>query len=532
MTLLLTTPEQHSFEDPTLELDEKRLQKWLAGLPVLNAGDSLCQVLDALEPLNEQRLDVDKRLRLLSLYQATVKRLYDSSEPLRLRQQPLSQQQRQDTVDNVERLCLATANGFKIAIKEIHAAGVQPQGAARFGQVLRRAVQQLAAALLHSYRFYRPEPPSVFLELNQLYRLARHYGVHDMSEDLNRGNTGNSLAGIYQAVCLLSLTDPFSAEEGRADRYFRSLLQFAPGTRIIPGNSWQGTPEGLFYIDLKSDSRPLHCVFLQSPVAGDEPHILDARTPLLQMHKALVALPADRRRQRIETNLLRALLPEVTPRDRRRSERRSGERWIEVVVGLEAVCDYLTQLNQNVGAGLPANKPGHGNITIRGQARSYRKTPSHGEQIQATRWRIKDTSDQGYRLAWGESAASLLQVGDLVCVVADSEEEKRSFQLLVVRWVCDERDKGTELGVEKLAGVPNPVRVVVPDEADVDACQALFLSSTGDPGSVARLVAPPEVFRENRPLLLYVGDGEVTVRCSVRIEQAPGFDCFEFTSVR
>ncbi len=501
MTLLLTIPEQHSFEDPTLELDEKRLKKWLAGLPVLNAGDSLCQVLDALEPLNEQRLDVDKRLRLLSLYQATVKRLYDSSEPLRLRQQPLSQQQRQDTVDNVERLCLATANGFKIAIKEIYAAGIQPQGAARFGKVLRWAVQQLAAALLHSYRFYRPEPPSVFLELNQLYRLARHYGVHDMSEDSKGGNTGNSLAGIYQAVCLLSLTDPFSAEEGRADRYFRSLLQFAPGTRIIPGNSWQGTPEGLFYIDLKSDSRPLHCVFLQSPVAGDEPHILDARTPLQQMHKTLLALPADRRRQRIETNLLRALLPEVTPRDRRRSERRLGERWIEVVVGLEGVCGYI-------------------------------KSCQRDDQAEATRWRIKDASDQGYRLAWGESAASLLQVGDLVCVVADSDEEKRSFQLLVVRWVCDERDKGTELGVEKLAGVPNPVRVVVPDEADVDACQALFLPSTGDPGSVARLVAPPEVFRENRPLLLHVGEREVPVCSTVRIEQAPGFDCFEFTSVR
>jgi hypothetical protein len=501
MTLLLTTPEQHSFEDPTLELDEKRLSKWLASLPVLNAGDSLRQVLGALEPLNEQRLDVDKRLRLMGLYQATVKRLYDSSEPLRLRQQPLSRQQRQATVDNVERLCLATANGFKIAIKEIHAAGIQPQDSARFAQLLRRAVQQLAAALLHSYRFYRPEPPFVFLELNQLYRLARHHGLHEMTGDATESSTGNSLADIYQAICLLSLTDPFSAEEGQVDRYFRSLLQFVPGTRIIPGNGWQGTPEGLFYIDLQSDSRPRHCVFLQSPVAGDEPHILDARTPLQRMHKTLVALPADRRSKRIEANLLRALLPEVTPRDRRRSERRSAGRWIEVVTGLQAVCDYI-------------------------------KSSLSGEQVEATRWRIQDASDKGYRLAWGESAASMLQVGELVCVVADSKEEKRSFQLLVVRWVCDERDKGTELGVEKLAGVPNPVRVEIPCEDDVDACQALFLSSTGARDSVARLVAPSAVYCENRSLLLYVGEREVPVRCTMRVEQAPGFDCFEFTSAR
>ena len=501
MTLLLTTPEQHSFEDPTLELDEKRLKKWLASLPVFNAGDSLRQILSALEPLNEQRLDIDKRLRLMSLYQTTVKRLYDSSEPLRLRQQPLSRQQRQDTVDTVERLCLATANGFKIMIKEIHAAGIKPQDRDCFGQVLRWAVHQLAAALLYSYRFYRPEPPFVFLELNQLYRLARHHGIHEMAGGSQGSSTSNSLADIYQAICLLSLTDPFSTEEGQVDQYYRSLLQYVPGTRIIPGNSWQGTPEGLFYIDLQSDSRPHHCVFMQSPVAGDEPHILDARAPLQRMHKALAALPADRRSKRIETDLLRALLPEVTPRDRRRSERRTAGRWIEVVVGLEAVCDYI-------------------------------KSCQSGEQAEATRWRVQDTSERGYRLAWGESAASMLQVGDLVCVVADSDDEKHSFQLLVVRWVCDERDKGTELGVEKLAGVPNPVRVVVPGEADVEACQALFLSSTGERGSLARIVAPPEIYCENRSLLLYAGDREVPVCCTGRIEQAPGFDCFEFTSAR
>jgi len=501
MSLLLTTPEQHSFEDPTLELDEKRLQQWLAGLPVLNAGDSLRQILAALEPLNEQRLDVDKRLRLLCLYQAAVKRLYDSSEPSRLRQQPLSRQQRQDTVDNVERLCLATANGFKLAIKELHASGVEPKDTARFGQTLRWAVQQLAAALLHSYRFYRPEPPFVFLELNQLYRLARHHGLQGVTGDPEGTRSSNSLAEIYQATCLLSLTNPFGAEEGQADRFFRTLLQFTPGTRIIPGNSWQGTPEGLFYIDLQSDSGPRHCVFLQSPVAGDEPHLLDARAPLQEMHKTLAALPSDRRRRRVEADLLKALLPEVTARDKRRSQRQPGGNWIEVVVGLEAICDYM-------------------------------KSFQLGEQVEATRWRVKDTSEQGYRLAWGESAASLLQVGGLVCVVANSEGEKQSFQLLVVRWVRDERDKGTELGVEKLAGVPNPVRVEVSDGNGVVESQALFLSSTSDRGSVARLVASPEVYRENRSLLLYVGDREVPVRCTERVEQAPGFDCFEFLSAR
>ena len=81
--LTLNTADQHDFQDPTLELNEKRLNNWLVSLPVLDTGGSWRTVLVALEPLNEQRLECDKRLRLLKLYSATVRRLYEAAEPQR-----------------------------------------------------------------------------------------------------------------------------------------------------------------------------------------------------------------------------------------------------------------------------------------------------------------------------------------------------------------------------------------------------------------------------------------------------------------
>jgi hypothetical protein len=499
MTLLLTTPDQHSFQDPTVELNEKNLRRWLSGLPVLNARDSLRLVLGALEPLNEQQLDVDKRLGLLSIYQATFNRLYATAEPVRLRQQPLSRQQRQGTVDDVERLSLAMANGFKLAVKALYAQG-ERRDKQTFGRVLRWALQALAAALLHSYRFYRPEPPFVFLEINQIYRLARHHGLHEVAASEDHETAQISLAGIYQAVCLLSLCDPFSLQEGVADNCYRALLQYVGAARVVPGNSWQGVPEGLFFVDLQSDSRPRHCVLLESPVAGDDPYIVDARGTLQQMHKALAAWPADRRRQRAETLILKALLPEVTPRDKRRSERRRDGRWIGLVTGLEPVADWLLACLR-------------------------------GESPQASEWRVKDASEQGYCLAWDESAASLLQVGDLVCVVSDSDEQApQRLQLMVARWLRDARERGTELGVELIAGTPNPVRVRRVDTGTADTLPALFMPSAGTPGAAARLIAPPQVYAPDRALLIYVGEREVPIRCSTLIEQAPGFDCFEFTS--
>ena len=498
MPLLLTTPEQHDFQDPTLELNEHKLQRWLAGLPVLNAGESLRMVLNALEPLNEQKLDADKRLALLAVYQATVKRLYVAAEPARLRQQPLSTEQRQIVVDDVERLSLAMANGFKIVVKQMYGQAAL-QDKARFGQVLRWSIQQLAAALLHSYRYYRPEPAFVFLEINQIYRLARHHGLQEIVTSDEQGDAQVNLAGIYQAVCLLSLCDPFSLEEGLTDSFYSALLQYAGAARVVPGNSWQGVPEGLFFIDLAGDSQPRHCVYLDSPVEADEPHILDARELLTQMHKTLAALPADRRRQRPEAGVLRVLLPEVTPRDKRSSERLPDGRWIQMLSGFDAVISGL--------------------LARRG-----------GDQMNASAWRVKDASEGGYCLAWDESAASLLHVGELVCVLADSEHQDAGpAQLMVVRWLRDGRDEGTELGVELLEGIPGPVRLKIANEPECEQQSALFMTSANNQGA-ARLVTAAQVYAEDRILIVYVGEREVTVRCGALLEQAPGFDCFEFTS--
>ncbi len=512
MSLLLITPEQHNFQDPTLELDPRRLYENLSSMPAMNTGESVRQILLALEPLNEQRLDTRLRLKLLEIYRPFVQRLFEGAEPIRLRQQLLSTQQRKHTVDDIERLCLAMANGYKLVVKTLYEAGQHKSDRLAFGRVARAAVRQLAAALLHSYRYYRPEPPFVFLELNQLYRLARHHGIHDCLDDsevdTTRGAEGGraawagtiSLAMSYQAVCLLSLLDPFAAEEGQADLYYRTLLQYSDKVRIVPGSSWQGVPEGLFFIDLMSDSRPRHCVFLTSPVEGDDPYLIDARTVLQSMHKMLLALSQDRRRQRSEAAILRYLLPEVTPRDKRRSRRQLGGSWVNVVVGLKTIHEWLNRHKNN-------------------------------EAPEPQRWVIRDRSEQGYRLGWSQSSANTLQVGDLVCVVGDGEKPDAEFHLLVVRWVRDERDKGTELGVEVFRGVPAAVELELDDEMGGKIrCHALFIPSSGKEGSAARLVTPAGLYAHGRPVLIHVGDRDVKVRCATQVEQSPGFDCFEFTA--
>jgi len=486
--LMLNTPDQHDFVDPSVELDARRLRKLLSGLPVLNLGESLRIVLNVLEPLNEQKLDCRQRLKLLEVYLPTARQLYDTAEPLRLRQLPLSRQQRLAIIDDVERLCSGMANGFKIVIQEWYRGGRYEKDLARFGQLLRWALLQLGCQLVHSYRFYRPLPPFLFLELNQLYRLARHLGQHEQTGD---DEGALSLAAVYQALSMLALCDPFHLAEGQVDAWYRTLIQYAPQCRIVPGNSWKGVPEGLFFVDFVSDSHPRPCVFLSPPVEGEDPHLLDARRALQDMHKALAALPADRRRQRPEAGILRALLPEVDAGDKRRQVRRSDGHQVEALTGIDMIHAWLSQP--------PPDHPG------------------------APPWQVRDVSEQGYRLARDENTTGELGAGELICVLSEGSRP----QLGLVRWVRNERGVGTEIGVERLDGVPAPVRLLAGDEGDGEH-RALFLPSGN--GQPARLVASKGVYRPGRALNIVAGDKTVAVCCTDCVVESPLLDCFEFTS--
>jgi hypothetical protein len=492
MSLLLTTPEQHGFQDPSLQLDAQKLQHWLGGLPVLNTGEAIRLVLNALEPLNEQRLDSSKRLQLLGIYRATVNRLFSTAEPLRLRQQALSTQQRQDTIDNVERLTLAMANGYKIVVKQLHAQ-IPPSAMSGFARVLHCTLQQLAAALLHSYRFYRPEPALIFLELNQIFRLARQHAVHETVPPDEPGGSQTSLSAMFQAICLLSLCDPFSLAEGLADRYFATLLRYTPAGRVLPGNNWKGAADGLFCIDLLSDTRPRHCVYLQPPLAGDEPCFLDERRTLQQMHEALQALPAERRGKLAEADLIRLLLPELTARDKRRPRHAVAQRRLGLVCGVADIHASLSGVNRAAAPGVQ-------------------------------HWQVVNVGDHGYGLV-RDAPLQPLQVGELLCAQEDTDVAQATGRLLVIRWLRAGRNGATEMGVECLDGVPEAVRIFM-DHPDATECPGLLLT-TGE-GGLAQLVTPAQVYREDSRLRVCVGGHELPVRCGVPVAQTPGFDCFEF----
>ncbi|HKJ07584.1 MAG TPA: hypothetical protein VKA76_00705 [Gammaproteobacteria bacterium] len=505
--LLLTTPEQHDYDDPTVERNERRLQRWLDQLPLMNPPAALPALLEALEGCNAQRMDGRERLRLLECYRPAVAKLFMTvlqGRVTRLRGTPA---ERERVVEQLEGCCLAMAGGYKLVLSAA-AHGAERQYAKQLPLALLRAMEHLAQGLLHSYRYYRPTPPFALLELHRIYAHAARTGHPDAVPDsMPGGGQPISLASLYRQMLLLTLADPYRLADGELASVFASLVPYAPLSRLERGAAWEGDGEGLYLVDMASDSPPRACVRLSSPGEAEDPWLLDATAAVKAMHRRLAQLPAEQRRGSPEAVLLRQLLPEVAAGERRAQVRRDSDQQALLLAGVEAVHRYLS--------GQPQADAGDGAAAI----------------VEPALWDMVDRSEGGLQLAGDERGISHLQVGELVGVVSDAQASTQPVCLAVVRWLRRDRDRRLQLGLEIIPGVPAPVRCG-PQQAPPDgAVECLFIPSQAG-GAAATLLAPAELYEPAARLLVQAGDRGVPVCAGTALQQTPCFDHFHFSADR
>jgi hypothetical protein len=500
--LNLTTPTQHNYTDPTVERDVDRLREWLINMPLMDVVETVRLVLGALNALNEQKLDEELRFSFLEVYRSTALRLFQTVDPLHLRQLALSKAQRLEAIDGVARLLLVLAGGYKLIIKARYTSNDGVVTDTLLGMSINRALELLTYALLDSYRFYREVPSMLAAESHVLYRAARHLGMLGVSvqtEDDTHPSLSTAL--LYHASMLLSLVEPERLAEGEVGLLFDVLIQHADRCRIIPGNRWEGDGEGLFLIDLRAPSLPVSCARLQSPAPALEPYLLDATRALQAIRKQLEQTPEKVRMQSPEAMVLRRLLPERDAAQLRRGQRQRDGRHVGIITGLEAVHAWLRMLRESTGdaaAGL-------------------------------AQCRVLDSSDNGMKLSWNEGAAGDARVGEIIGVV-EGEGSRSVLKLAMVRSIRVFREGGLEAGVLLLAGGLGAVTCSIPDQPDTVAVHALFMPAVEAEQITATLLAAKGLYVAGRSLLIDVGGREIRVRAGRRVLDSPLFDRFEFSA--
>ena len=112
--LILSVPAQHDYSDPTVETDPAQLSIWVSDLPLMNIAETVRLLCGALDALNEQKLESELRFRCLEIYRSAVRSLFDTLDPLNIRQVSMSTHQRRETIAGAAHLFSIMAGGYKL----------------------------------------------------------------------------------------------------------------------------------------------------------------------------------------------------------------------------------------------------------------------------------------------------------------------------------------------------------------------------------------------------------------------------------
>lgn len=489
---LLTTPEQNAFSNPAVERDPKRIGRLLEQLPVLNVAESAGTLLAMLPALNEERMAAKERLRLLELYRAPAVSIFKSFDRASLRHIPLSQQRRQEITEAVGRLYLEMAVGHKIIVREAHAAGLNPAKNHVVLLAMRRAMEFIGYALMYSFRMYGTPPPFAYLEINQLYLYAEHYGVADQAVVAERkAEEGASMRQMYVRIMMVAAADPYRLADGEADRLFDLLKRCGDNCTVSRAAAPESDAEGRFAVDLGSDRPPQR-------LAGSK-FAPDAQLRFIDARPALAAMGREIRRREpapedADQRLLDKVAPNLQAAIHRRHERHAVRREADVALGLEAVHAVLSGLRQ-------ACAPG------------------------TERWLVLNESASGYLLARQGAPLDEARVGDVVAIAAARGDERREPPLVAaIRWLRSVGAGRTEMGVETVAAQAVPVTC----GGDFPSQPGLFLPAIRALEIPASLLVAKGVYSTGRVITVVTGHKRVDVQAGPLLADTAHFDRFAF----
>ena len=168
----LSVPERHPQTRESFDTRPKKVEQWVADLPVANVGQTARLVFGALTETSSLDISPEERLQFLEKLGPTLRGLCLALKKHYLgRTFPLSEKERQ--VASLERAILEQmATGYKIIVSDLNTTSRRLRNPKYVSVALHRAITHLSRILLNVYQIYAPVRHGIWRELHTLYALA------------------------------------------------------------------------------------------------------------------------------------------------------------------------------------------------------------------------------------------------------------------------------------------------------------------------------------------------------------------------
>ncbi|MFV3306254.1 molecular chaperone [Pseudomonas sp. NY15181] len=538
------------------------LKYWLDHLPKANLGETARQLYQGLIELNQLKLPVETRLQLLELFRPEVQFVCQHLERHFLNQSIVLDERPR----KVANLCQALQNHLAIGYKLIvvrEAPRVSHERAQLLAAAIQRAIRALCGPLTRSSQLYCPVPEGLWLELHQLYQLARQHGLQKLSirDSLARNAEGLTIEQAYLVALMLGSARCNQMRQHNIARLAEVLEGWSSQIRVQPADA----PSTLFVVAPQVDGPPRYRTLFQegelSGGLGIDPQ------PLVDLIKEyLLLLPENRSQARLKVpegvsvDLLQHLAAAWGDIAERTFQRTVGQGQLIVCIGMSALHYFLagrqhftdvlkhhqtpdfsakakTEVKDAWANAFDARQikewqPGmaleeieYTPITPADTGVTVIEAPS--EEYPVFTLPIVNHSPGGYCLTWPKEIPSQLQAGELLGIQDDPDQ---SWTIAVVRWIRQVRGGGTQMGIELIAPLAQPcgLQLLRKTEQGSQYLRALLLPEISAISRPATVITPRLPFQEGNKVQINLQGEERRATLTRKVTATGSFTQFEY----
>lgn len=518
-------------KDGRIDTRPLEIEEWLEVLPYADFKRTSSLLHDALSATNKTPLKPGVRRELLGLYhqpyqyyldtqiragsQHTLQTIETMQQQLRMMKQlaaDLALAARLAVDDSMSRKSLWGQNRFQV-------------------DMLQRAMSYLSHALIFTFLEYAPTPRNVWKQLNAFYKLAEDLGQqHAQVPVAGNDNQRTTVEHTYNRIVLAEAVDPYRLPFGAIWEIYEQLDEWIERTRLQPFEP-VNRPDGLFVIDLGSDTQPVHYAMFSGGKAGPQHRILDASElePLIRQHQEKIQSGSQIHDLRLSAahagKLLAHMMRAWTLPPKRYFPREAGAGKVKITCGMNPVHyhmnqgrDYLQELGND------AMRPSVDGLDVSGDDTDDIMDMTTSDYM-IDQWDIANAGPGGYALVKKSRPACTTRVGDLIGV--HNPEQDNGWSLGVIRWLMADERGGYRLGVQLLARNAEPVAVRPVRGNQTKGLQRAFLIDK--PGEMV-LVTTAGFYHRQRDIELVRGGERQQLQTGRLQEAAIGFEQFELDS--
>lgn len=550
--LNLRVPEQTLSKLSFADASEKGIAHWIANLPKANIGETARQLYQGLIEINQLSIAPDRKLAILELIRPEVHYVCTALSRYYLGQSIVLEDRPRQVANLAQSLQNHLATGYKIVVTQ--EGSMKPRDRAeQMSLAIERAMRALSGPLLRAYQLYCPVADGIWLEIHQLYRLARQRKLHQTSINDRESGSGRSttIEQTYVAILLLGTARPNQMRQSSMTRLYNALESWSSMASLVEPES----PSALFIINPDMDCPPRYRSLVQAEdltgslgldtsrlVEAIKNHMLDGE----QSDPRLVISEG------MGLELLQHVSESWGDLAERTFSRLPGRGELHVTIGMSATHFHVADKSfsrfinaentnpfsessqrarqegwSNAFDGAPSVEWAGSTVESIDYSADGEDDEDGAEHYPVHNLRIVNHSPGGFCLTWPREVPRQLQAGELLGI---QEDRDQSWSLAVVRWIRQVRGGGTQMGIELIAPHCTP-------------CAVKLLRKTDDPSQYLRALLVPEVtaidrpatlltprlpFQVNNKVMLLLGGQEKRAQLTSRLSSTGSYSQFEY----